>query len=275
MASQKTLRDSSPVSNSLPAEVVAHRVDAEGGVVHEEDPRRAAPQQRGQAAADRAGHAPRRARRRRRAERDPEHERPVHEADPGVGEQVLGVALLVGDLHVGEHPADVRVHEAPQLTAPAVALVEVRAVRVAVLDRRTGGACGGWRPSRSPGPRPRPSPSAAKPARTMRWHLKLRWVSRRWKPTVIAGPDHHVEDGQDEQVLPDEQAVVPAQPHAEQHEDRRYAGDHGAGQPVDERHLDRSHGAAGRPGRATDRRAARVRRPVAGGAGRWGRRGPC
>ena len=55
----------------LPAEEVAQRVDAERGVVHEEDPRRPAPQQRGQPAGHGAASARRRARTRRRAPRSP------------------------------------------------------------------------------------------------------------------------------------------------------------------------------------------------------------
>ena len=49
----------------------------------------------------------------------PQHECPVDESDQGIGQQVLGVAALVGDLHVAEHPADVSVGEAAQRTEPA------------------------------------------------------------------------------------------------------------------------------------------------------------
>ena len=62
---------------------------------------------------------------------DPDHERPVHEFDPRVGEQILGVALLIGHFHVGEDPTDVGMNEPPQLAPPAVAMIEVGTVRIA------------------------------------------------------------------------------------------------------------------------------------------------
>src|ERR1700760_3316689 len=74
------------------------------------------------------------------------------------------------------------------------------------------------------GPSAAAEPSAAKKARVRRCVLKLRWVSSRVNPARDPGADDHVEDRQLEQVLPDEQPVVPAQPHAQQHEDGRRSG---------------------------------------------------
>ena len=104
---------------------------------------------------------------------------PVDEPDQRVGEQVLRVAPLVGDLHVAEDPADVRVREAAQRPAPTRAVTDVRAVGVAIdvgelvvlavrrdpVDHRPFGG------GRARAPRT--------PARSRRLHLKLRCVSSR------------------------------------------------------------------------------------------------
>ena len=153
----------------------------------EEDPGRAAPQQTGQTAGHgaREGHA--QAEGEGQPEHHPEHERPVDEPDPGVGQQVLGVDLLVGHLHVGEHPADVGVEEPVQRPPPARAVAHVGAVRIALdvgvpvvltmrghpVDHRA--LCGG-------------RPQRREQARSGRLVLKLRWVRSRWKPTVIPLP---------------------------------------------------------------------------------------
>src|ERR1700745_3443174 len=61
---------------------------------------------------------------------DPEDKRAADDPDPRVREQVPGVPRLVGDLHVGEHPADVGMGQPLQLTAPAAALPQMLAVRI-------------------------------------------------------------------------------------------------------------------------------------------------
>ena len=53
--------------------------------------------------------------------------------DQRVGDEVGRVALLVAALGVQEQPADVRVGEAAQRAAQALAVVDVRAVRIAEL----------------------------------------------------------------------------------------------------------------------------------------------
>ena len=63
----------------------------------------------------------------------PQHEGAVDEAHDRVGEQVLRVALLLGELVAEEDPADVRVEEAAQRPAPAAAVADVGAVRIARL----------------------------------------------------------------------------------------------------------------------------------------------
>ena len=137
-----------------------------------------------------------------------------------IGEQVLGVALLVGHLHVTEDPADVRVQQALERAPEAVVLA-------------AWGLCGSpassenwwclrWVATQSiTGPSAAAEPSAAKPARTQRLHLKLRWVSSRWKPTVMPMPIAGVTDGEDHQVLPDQQVAGPAEVQPDQDQDRR------------------------------------------------------
>ena len=173
-------------------------------------------------------------------DRDPQHERAIHEADPRVGEQILGVARLVGDLHVGEHPADVGVDETPELTAPSVAVVQMGAVRVALLVGELVMLAVGRHPvdHRSLG-RGRAQRGEERPRRAAA--LEAAVGQQTVESDGDARPDDHVEDRQHEQVLPNEQAVAPPQPHPQQHEDRRRTGDHGAGHAVHQRHLDRAH----------------------------------
>ena len=89
----------------------------------------------------------------------------VDEPDPRIGQQVLGVAALVGHLHVAEHPPEMGVDEARERAAPARAVPDVRAVRVAVdvgelvvlamrghpVDHRSLGGGGSERRERRPG----------------------------------------------------------------------------------------------------------------------------
>ena len=51
------------------------------------------------------------------------------------------------------------------------------------------------------------------------------------------GPHRHVEEGQDQEVLPVEEVADPAEPHADRDHDRRHGGDHSARDAVDDRHL--------------------------------------
>jgi len=116
-----------------PAEEVTQRVDAVRDVVHEQQPHPAAPQQPGQAPTT----LPLMATPRPKDAASP----PIAQitkvrfdgGDDGVGDQVGRVARLVAALGVDEQPAHVRVREATQRAAPAAAVVDVRAVGVAVL----------------------------------------------------------------------------------------------------------------------------------------------
>ena len=185
-ASQARLRDSSPVDEILAAEEVAQRVDRERHVVEHQNPHRASPQQTEQCAVKRSAERIAKPKRDRQAEQNPEHEAAVDGANDGVGEQVGRVALLIGKA-VAEDPAQMGVPEAAQRRAPALAVADVRAVRVALLvgvgvvlamvgdplDRRSFDAM---------------QPRIVNSARSAGVVSKARWVSRRWKPTVMPRP---------------------------------------------------------------------------------------
>ena len=133
---------------------VADRVDRPGDVVDEEDPHQPAPEQPGERAGERAREQP--------AEREREPERQADERDEAAVEQPhaavvhqVGRVLAAVGLAVGvEEPADVRVPEAGE----AAAVADVRASGGRPPRRCGRGACGGRRPSRSPGPGPPSSP---------------------------------------------------------------------------------------------------------------------
>ena len=149
----------------LPAEEVAERVDAERRVVHEEDAGRATPEQRGQPAGHGADERDAEPERGGETEQHPQHERVVDEPEPRVREQVLGIAALVGHLHVAEHPPEMGVDEPADRAAPARSVPDVRAVRIAVdvrelmvlamrrhpVDHRPFGRGGSERGERRPG----------------------------------------------------------------------------------------------------------------------------
>ena len=91
-------------------------------MVHQEDPRGSSPQERGQTAGNRASQGNPEAEGSRKAGQDPQHERAVDETNPRFGQQVLRVPALVGDLHLAEHPSNVRVHQAAERTAESRAV---------------------------------------------------------------------------------------------------------------------------------------------------------
>ena len=222
------------------AEEVTDRVDRERGVVHEEDPRRAAPQQPLEASGHGSGERDPEPEGGGQAEQHPEHEGAIDEANPRIVEQVAGVALLVGHLHVGEHPPDMGVEEAAQGATPAAAVTDMRAVRVAGLigevvvlavgghpvDDRTLGGGGPQRGER------RSRQAVA---------LEASVGEQAVKADRDPGPDGHVTDGEDQQVLPLQQVAHPSEVHGDQNHERRHSGDHPAGHTVDERHRDRAH----------------------------------
>ena len=152
--------------------------------------------------------------RRRESGDHPQHERVVDEPDPRVREQVLGVAALVGDLHVAEHPPEMGVDEPVDRAAPARAVPDVRAVRVAVdvgelvvlamgrdpVDHRPFGGRRSERGER----RPR-EPVA----------LEAAVGQQPVEADGYPGPDRHVEQSQDQEVLPVQEVAGPAEPHAD------------------------------------------------------------
>ena len=110
---------------------MTQRVDAERRVVHQEDPRCAAPQEGSQAALHVPAQCDAETEHRRQSGDHPQDERPVHEPDQRIGEQILGVALLVGYLHVREDPADMSMEEPAHSAGPASPVAEMGAVRIA------------------------------------------------------------------------------------------------------------------------------------------------
>ena len=96
--------------------------------------------------------------------------------------------FLDAALGVDEEPAHVGVEEAAQRAAPADAVVDVRAVRVALLvgERVVLAVVG------DPGDDRALDRRRAEDGEQRRapagFVLKLRWVKRRWKPTVMPSP---------------------------------------------------------------------------------------
>ena len=114
-------------------EEVAQRVDREGDVVQDEQPHGAAPQQAGERRGERAADQPAQAERGAEAADRPVEEGAIDEAHDRIGDQVGRVALARAALGVQEEPAHVRVGQAAQRAAPADAVIDVRAVRIAGL----------------------------------------------------------------------------------------------------------------------------------------------
>ena len=100
-------------------------------MVQQEHAHEAAPQDPGEPGDDRAADRDAEHERRGEPDDDPQQERAVDEADRRVVDQVAGVAVLLAALRVQEQPAEVGVREAAQRAAPAVAVVDVRRVRIA------------------------------------------------------------------------------------------------------------------------------------------------
>ncbi len=130
------------------AEDVAERVDAVGEVVQDEDADQAAPEQAGDRGEQGAADQPAEREGDEEAEDRPVDEGAVDPVDRRILDQVRREALLVAALGVDEEPAHVGVEEAAQGAGPAVAVVDVGAVRDRPLRRRRRGACGGRRPRR-------------------------------------------------------------------------------------------------------------------------------
>src|ERR1700710_2904807 len=114
------------------AEDVAERVDAVGEVVEDEDADEPAPERAGGGGEEGAADDPAEEEGEQQAANRPPDEGGVDAADDRVLEQVRGEALLVAALGVDEEPAHVGVVEALEGAAPAVAVVDVGAVRVAL-----------------------------------------------------------------------------------------------------------------------------------------------
>ena len=99
----------------------------------DEDADEAAPEQAGEAGEERPADRPTEEERQQQPDDRPEDEGAVDPGDDRVLDQVGGETLLVAALGMDEDPADVGVGQAPQRTAPAVPMIDVRAVRVALL----------------------------------------------------------------------------------------------------------------------------------------------
>src|SRR3954447_22449391 len=99
---------------SLP-EDVADGVDTPRDVVANEHPYQATPEQTGQRAMPTAEQTPD-SEGECETDQGPSHERPVNEDDDRVADEILGPAVAVGDTLVVEHPSDVSVNEAANLT---------------------------------------------------------------------------------------------------------------------------------------------------------------
>ena len=182
------LRDWSVGLEVAVAEDVAERVDAVGEVVEDEDADEAAPEQAGEAAKSGAADHPAEEEGKQQAADRPVDEGAVDPADDRVLEQVGREALLVAALGVDEEPAHVGVEEAAQGAAPAVAVVDVGAVRVALLvgEGVVLAVVGDPGDDRALDRR-RAEDRQQRRAATASV-LKARWVRWRWKPTVIPSP---------------------------------------------------------------------------------------
>ena len=134
------------------AEEVAQRVDAPGDVVHEEDPHEPAPEQAASGAGERAREGPAGEGGDGEAEQHEQRELPVDGPHARVLVEVLGVAARAGTALGREQPARVCVPEPAEHSGHAVAVADVGAVRDRPPRRCARGACGGRRPSSSPGP---------------------------------------------------------------------------------------------------------------------------
>src|ERR1700730_15361078 len=98
--------------------------------MEKEDPYRAAPQQAREAADDRARERHTEAKGKGQPDEDPERKCATDESQVAVGEEITRVPARVGHVLASEHPANMRVDEAAQLSTPTRSLLGVRAVRV-------------------------------------------------------------------------------------------------------------------------------------------------
>ena len=115
------------------AEEVAHRVDRPGDVVEHEDAHEAAPHQAGERALERAGEEVAEAGREQQADEHDAEEAAADEAHAAVLDEVAGVLRALRAAVGVEQPAHVRVPEPVQRAQEAVAVADVRGVRVALL----------------------------------------------------------------------------------------------------------------------------------------------
>jgi hypothetical protein len=132
------------------------------------------------------------AERHREPEADPPQRGAVDEADRPVGDEVGRVAALVRALRVQEQPADVRVGEAAQRAAQAVAVVDVRAVRIAleVGERMVLAVVGDPRGDRALD-RHRPHDRERRAQRPARRERAVREVTMKADGDAEAGDDVH------------------------------------------------------------------------------------
>jgi len=104
-------------------------------VVQDEHAHGAAPQHPGEAVAQRAAERPAEEEGSGEAARHAQHEAAVDRAHDRVGDEVGRIAAAPAAVRVQEEPADVRVRQAPERALEAGAVVDVRAVRIALSVR--------------------------------------------------------------------------------------------------------------------------------------------
>ncbi len=122
-----------PRAEVPPAEHVTDRVDAERGVLVEEDPDQAAPHEPAEAGRERPADRVADQKRQPEREHDPEQVEAVDRAHEPVVVEVLAVVASLLHAEVREQPADMRVDEAADGGPGAFPVADVRRVRVARL----------------------------------------------------------------------------------------------------------------------------------------------
>src|SRR2546421_4120840 len=101
-------------------------------MMQQEDACPPAPEQRGETASHRSVESHAEPKGKSESGDHPKHEGTVHEADHPIGQEVLGIAVLIGHLHVAEDPTDVGVQEPAYRSPPSGSVAHVGTVRITV-----------------------------------------------------------------------------------------------------------------------------------------------
>ena len=156
-----------------------------------------------------------------------------------VGEEILGVAGGVGHVLAAEHPADVRVAKATEGAPPSGRVVEVGAVRVALMVREAMVlAVGGDPLDHWPFDGHRAEHGQHRSHRARRLEAAVRE-----QPVIADGdaqPGARVGDRENEQVLP-MQGAAPRQPSSRRERGRRCREHYGPHDAIGRLVLDRDH----------------------------------